>query len=221
MGSIASWPWQPWPPIVVVKKETRTRRQLAVVAERITRVVRGLWPDRNPLRRTLDRVEGALVGGVTIAFLAGAPFAAAAAWQATYSYGARRAHVQQAAWHRVPAVLLTSAPSTGDGYQATVRARWRAPDGRRRTGSIPAPPVARPGATVMLWVDATGRLTGPPLQPSQVQGQAVLAAVFATLGVGLLVLCAGQLAHYLLERRRLAAWDAEWRATGPQWTRRR
>jgi hypothetical protein len=139
---------------VVVKKETRMRRQLAVVAERITRVVRGLWPDRNPLRRTLDRVEGALVGRVAIAFLAGAPFAAAAAWQATYSYGARTAHVQQAAWHRVPAVLLTSVPSTGEGYQATVRARWRAPDGRRRTGPIPAPPVARPGVNYGLPLPA-------------------------------------------------------------------
>jgi hypothetical protein len=92
-------------------------------------VVRGLWPDRSLLRRTLDRVEGALVGEVTIAFLAGAPFAAAAAWQATYSYSAQTAHVQQAAWHRVPEVLLTSVPSTGDGYQETVRARWRARTG--------------------------------------------------------------------------------------------
>jgi hypothetical protein len=25
----------------------------------------------------------------------------------------------------------------------------------------------------------------------------------------------------VLGRRRLAAWDAEWRATGPQWTRQR
>jgi hypothetical protein len=30
------------------------------------------------------------------------------------------------------------------------------------------------------------------------------------------LLFAGQLTHYLLGRRRLAAWDAEWRATGPQ-----
>jgi hypothetical protein len=36
-----------------------------------------------------------------------------------------------------------------------------------------------------------------------------------------MLLAAGQLAHFLLGRRRLAAWDAEWRATGPQWTRQR
>jgi hypothetical protein len=44
----------------------------------------------------------------------------------------------------------------------------------------------------MVWADAADRLTGPPLQAPQVRGQAVL-----------------------------AAWDAEWRATGPQWTRQR
>jgi hypothetical protein len=37
----------------------------------------------------------------------------------------------------------------------------------------------------------------------------------------MIVLCAGQLARVALDRRRLAAWDAQWRATGPQWTRQR
>jgi hypothetical protein len=41
----------------------------------------------------------------------------------------------------------------------------------------------------------------------------------ASAGLGLLLLCAGMVAHSRLERRRLATWDAEWRVTGPQWTR--
>jgi len=72
-------------------------RRLAVVAARAMRVVRGLWPDRNPLRRRLDRVEGVVVGGLAVAFLAGAPLAAAAGGHLTYMYGARTAHTQQAA----------------------------------------------------------------------------------------------------------------------------
>jgi hypothetical protein len=51
--------------------KARMRRRLAVVAARATRVVRGLSPDRNPLRRTVDRVEGVLMGGLAVAFLAG------------------------------------------------------------------------------------------------------------------------------------------------------
>jgi hypothetical protein len=208
--------------MVAVKGKVRMRRRLAVVAARAMRVVRGLWPDRNPLRRTLDRVEGVVVGGLAVAFLAGAPLATVAAWHVAYGYGARAAYAQQMAWHQVPAVLLATASTSGyTGYQPEVRARWTAPDGARRTGKVPAPPGAWAGSTVRVWVGAAGRLTGPPLLPSQVTGQAFLAAVLAPILFGEVLLVAGQLAHYLLGRRRLAAWDAEWRATGPQWSRQR
>jgi hypothetical protein len=73
----------------------------------------------------------------------------------------------------------------------------------------------------MVWVDATGRPTDPPLRRYQVRGQAVLAAVLAPVVLGLILLCTGQLAHAMLTRRRLAAWEADWRATGPQWSRQR
>jgi hypothetical protein len=122
----------------------------------------------------------------------------------------------------VPAVLLADVSASWSGtYLPTVRAGWTSPDGRRHTGTVPASPGARAGSTVMVWADANGQLTGPPLQAVQVRGQAVLAAILAPIVLGEVLLCAGQLAHYLLGRRRLAAWDAEWRATGPQWTRQR
>jgi hypothetical protein len=70
-----------------------------------------------------------------------------------------------------------------------------------------------------MWVDAAGGLTGPPLQLLQVRDLAALAAIVAPVVLGLVLLWAGELAHYLLGRRRLAAWEADWRATGPQWTR--
>ena len=198
------------------------RRRLAVVAARAARAVRGLWPDRNPLRRTLDRVEAVVVGGLAVAFLAGAPLAAVVAGHAAYSIGSRTAHAQQAAWHQVPGVLLATAPASGYGrYQATVRARWTAPNGTRRTGTIAVPPGARAGRTVMVWVDTAGRLTGPPLQLSQVRGQAALATMLTPIAVGFILLCTGALVHAVLGRQRLAAWDADWQTTEPQWTRRR
>jgi len=49
---------------------------------------------------------------------------------------------------------------------------------------------------------------------ARVQDPALLAAVLAPMAVGLILLCIGQFAHYLLGWR-LAAWDADWRATGP------
>lgn len=46
-------------------------------------------------------------------------------------------------------------------------------------------------------------------------GSCTAATVLAPLATGVLLLCAGLLAHGVLQRRRLAAWDAEWPATGP------
>jgi len=192
-----------------------------VVAARAMRVVRGLWPDRNPLRRTLDRIEGVIVVGLAVVFLAGAPLAATAAGHLAYGAAAHAAHTQQAAWHQVPAVLLTSVPAGWWDYAPDVRALWRAPDGTRRTGTVPAPSDAKAGETVMVWVDAAGWPTSRPLQSYQVRGQAVLAAILAPVALGLILLCAGQLAHAGLTRRRLAAWEADWRATGPRWSRQR
>jgi hypothetical protein len=195
------------------------RRCLAAAAMRAVWVVGGLWPDRKPLWRAVDRVEAMAVAGLAIAFLAGAPVAALAAGHVAYSIGSRTASAQQAAWHRAPAVLLAAVPAAGyDDNQ--VPASWTAPDGTRHTGPVPAPPGTGAGRTVMVWMAADGQLTGTPLQFLQVWGLVVLATGLAPFAVGVIVLCAGQLAHLALDRRRLGAWDADWRATEPLWTRR-
>lgn len=197
--------------------------RLVVAVTQAVRAVRGLWPDRNPLRRTTDRVEAVIVGGLVVAFLAGAPLAAVAAGHAVYSAGSRTAHAQQATWRQVPAVLAATAPPAGyRQFQVTVGASWTAPDGTRHTGTILTAPGTRAGRAVMVWVDTAGRLTGhPPLRLSQVRGQVVLATVLTPLAVGFILLCSGLLAHTMLGRRRLAAWDVDWQVTEPQWTKGR
>jgi hypothetical protein len=67
-------------------------------------------------------------------------------------------------------------------------------------------------------IDASGRLTGPPLRPVQVLDRVVIAVVLIPVGLGIVLLATGMLADHLLERRRLAAWVADWQATGPRWT---
>ena len=197
------------------------RRHAAPRVKRHSRWVRRLWPDRNPLRRAADRMEAAIVAGLLAALVVGAPLAALAVGKWSYAVGSRVEHAQQSAWHQVPATLLTKAPYPGyTGYEAQVPARWTAPDGTRLSGGIPAPEGAKAGSTLLVWVDASGQLTGAPLRHDQVTGQAALAALLAALGVGMLVLCAGLVAHCRLERRRLAAWDSDWRVTEPRWTSR-
>ena len=56
---------------------------------------------------------------------------------------------------------------------------------------------------------------------SQVTGHVFLAVSLVMLATAFAVLGAGVLAHRALRRRRIRAWDAEWRAVAPQWTRPR
>jgi hypothetical protein len=190
---------------------------------RFGRLWRGLWPDHNPLRRASDRVEAAVAAGLLAAFLISAPLLAFVAGQHAYRMSLHAELAQRATWRPVPAVLLASAPVPAVCWCAVLvkplaPARWTAPDGTERTGRVLAPPGARSGSTLRVWVSRSGALTGPPLTSSQVVSRAALAAVTASMAVGIVLLGAGALTRWTLDRRRLAAWDAEWRATGPHWT---
>jgi hypothetical protein len=192
----------------------------AARAARFRRVIRLLWPDRNPVRRMTDRVEALILASLAVTFLAAAPLAVIATEHAVYGAAASKAEAERVAWHQVRAVLLENAAALGySGPEAP--ALWTSPGGARQTGMVATPAGARSGSTVQIWTDASGDQTGPPLTPTQVRGEAVVFAAFAPVVLGLLLLGAGVLAHVLLARRRLAGWEAEWRATGPQWTRQR
>jgi hypothetical protein len=188
------------------------------------RLVRGLRPDRNPLRRTADRIEAAVIAGLVTALLAGAPLAATSAGHWARASGLRTARQQEAAWHRVPAVLLQDQTTTidlGYAWQPKVPARWTAPDGSQHTGLVAVPSGARAGSTAIVWTDSTGQLTAPPLRHAQADSAAELYAVIAMAVLAAVLACAGVLTRRALDRRRLAAWEADWSATGPQWTSRR
>ncbi len=190
---------------------------------RITRMIRGWRPDSNPLRRRTDRAEGAIVAGLLALFLASAPLAALTAWHLTYAASLRTERTQQATRHQVPAILLADAPAPARQAhwplpEAQVLAQWTAPDGTPRTGKITVIVGTRAGTTVPVWADASGRLHSPPLQHVKVTSRALLAATLAPIMLGLLLLFAGWLARRVLDRRRLAGWDADWWVTGPQWT---
>jgi hypothetical protein len=186
------------------------------------RLLRGRRPDRNPLRRASDRAETLLFGVLVAVFLAGAPFAAHAAGSWTYAASIREAQTQQAALRQVPATVLQAAPpwSIGEGGAETL-ARWKAPDGQVRTGQIFVPSAAPAGSTVTVWVNQAGRLTDSPLQHSQVTGRTVMAQVFAVTALAVVLIIIGWAARWTLDRRRLAAWEAEWLASGPRWSPRR
>ena len=185
---------------------------------RLGRVLRGLWPDRNPLRRGSDRAETAVLGVLLAAFLAGAPFAARAAGSWTYATSVRQAHAQRAATHQVRATLLQAAPpwSVSEGG-AEAQARWKAPNGQVRTGQVFVLNGAAAGSTVVVWVNQAGQLTDSPLEVSQVVGRTNMARGLAVVALAVTLTAVGLAAYWALNRRRLARWDAEWMAAGSRW----
>lgn len=189
--------------------------------------LRGLLPDRNPLRRTSDRAESAIAALLLAGFLIGAPLIAVACGQWASGTALRMEKTEQATRHRVTAVLLADAPSPaqnayyGAPLLVAARARWTAPGGITRTGEIPASPGERAGSRVTIWVNASGRRTDPPLRNSDIAAQHTIVALLAPVALGLVLLAGWALARRALDRRRMAAWDADWQVTGPRWTSRR
>ena len=199
------------------------------------RTARGSWLgrvlrlhrlDRNPLRRWPDRAETAVLGLLIAAFAAGAPFAAHAAGSLTHAISATEQQSQGAALHQVPATLLQAAPNWGryadlPGAAPGTKARWRAPDGQVRTGLVDAPSGAAKGSIMMIWVSQAGQPADFPQQASQVVARAAFAEMLTVAGLALAAIIVGSVALRALDRRRMAAWDVDWLATGPCWTPRR
>ena len=178
-------------------------------------MVRGLWPDRNPLRRSSDRAEAGIIAGLAAAFLLGAPLIAVAVWQLALASTFTTADAEHAGWHPVPARLLAGAAQSY-GYDVTAPARWRAPDGTGRTGRIPVRSGTRSGATVTVWTGRTGQLARTPASPFEAELQACVTAGMAVPCWAVLLFCAGVVSRRLLDVRRLAAWDAGWEAMDPR-----
>lgn len=179
--------------------------------------------DHNPLRRRTDRLQTAIMAGLLAVFLAGAPLIVIAAGSWAHAGGLREQRAELS-WHQVPAVLLQSVPRDSafrhwSSVTYRVRARWTPPGGPARTGEVPAPPGGRAGSRVLVWAGRSGPVAGVPLARDQITGRVIAAAMLALAFLAAVVLGLARAARRLLDRRRLAAWEAAWRSTGPQWTK--
>ena len=190
----------------------------------LARCARRLGFDRNPLRRRTDRIEAAIRLATMILLLAAVPIAAIAVARQADHLAVRQAQAQQTAEHQVTAVLLQRAAATGvsDPYTSIqltyVLARWRPPGQPTRSGQVLATAGAAAGSTVTVWIDHSGAVTSPPPDHRTIASDVCIAAVVTCLVAILLVLGSNALAGRALDRRRLRAWDADWRATGPLWS---
>jgi len=194
---------------------------------RPARLARLMGLGRNPLRRRTDRIEALISAALLAVFLVGAPLFGTGLGQWVHQGGLSEQRAQQS-WHRTPAVLLATAPANPryafrQSWQSTVqvRARWSGPGGQPRWGVVAAPPGSRVGQLVQVWVDGSGRVTGPPLLGAELTRRVVGAEVLAPLALGVVLLFVGFAVRWLLNRRRLRDWEVGWASIGPRWTRHR
>jgi hypothetical protein len=187
--------------------------------QRLSRLLAG----RNPLRRPHDRIEGATILVLTAAFLATMMWAS--------FLGARLYQSQLAVAAQLRPATATLAQ---DGPRPDIRpvptghvlARWPGPGGREESGILEA--VTTPGISgavtgtrVLVWLNRLGQPVAPPPGRASMLLGAVLLALAVAAGIAAALLIPYGLCRLVLDRRRLAAWEAAWASTGPRWTSRR
>jgi hypothetical protein len=188
------------------------------------RLIRRLGRDSNPLRRRSDLIDAWLPVAAIAAFLAMCPLVlvVTGSWIRGDNAAARHA---QMSWHPVEAVLLRSVPGPemsdhgANTWQTWTPARWTA-GGRERTADVPAPAGSEAGSTVTVWLDRAGDVHLPPLTLAEA-GERVLEVRLSALAMlAVLLAVMTLLGRRILDRRRLAGWEAAWLSVGPTWSRR-
>lgn len=188
---------------------------------RLTSLARRLGIGHNPLRRTGDRAEIALLLTAVVLAVATLPVALSVGLTAQQHNLAVSA-TQTAARHPVTAVLTEEAPLIAAEYGGIggilVHASWHGPNGAEHTGIVPAAHGAAAGTRVQVWNDNAGNLVSPPVTPSQADARGMLTVVGLMAAVIAVLAALFAFARTRLERVRAAAWTADWQRTGPQWT---
>jgi len=186
-------------------------------------VARRLGLDHNPLRRRSDVIDGWLLPVTVVTFLLLGPLVAGLIGLRVHADNAAAQRAERS-WHQVPAVLLKAAPGPmmsdngANAWLVWTPARWVSGN-RTRTGIVPAPSGTRAGATVRVWLDRTGTLRVPPLTPARAEDRIVVAMAFALAALAVFLAGLALVTRGMLDRRRLAEWEAAWLSVGPQWSR--
>jgi hypothetical protein len=156
------------------------------------------------------------------AFLIGTPFAALATGAWVHGMARQAQLAQEASRTQVTAVVLsdTVPPAGGQDLAWQAQAQWRAPDGHEVTREVPVASDTVVGEKLHLWTDRTGDVATAPLTDSQVAGQTAIGEGLGVIASVVALILAGGLARWALNKRRMAAWEADWHATGPRWTTR-
>ncbi|MFI8521952.1 hypothetical protein ACIGEZ_29680 [Streptomyces sp. NPDC085481] len=195
------------------------------------RAATGLWRWRhNPLRRTTDLVEAWVAFAAAVLLCLAVPLAGWAAGVSANTTLQQAVRIQQQERTPTTATVLRTAErapaepgadrSGEERLRPAVVARWTAPDGTPRTGTVTTTRAqADPGDRFPLWTDRTGRAVTPPMHPETARVHALIAGITVALVVGVLVEVTRRLVVQRLVQRRYARLDRAWAQVGPDWGR--
>jgi hypothetical protein len=121
------------------------------------------------------------------------------------------------------ATLLKSAPLIASPYDsgAPVRllATWEDRWGMERTGLVTAPQGSPRGSVLPIWIDRSGAsVPGPTTSGDALALAGITTGLIISGGVAALAVVWAVLRHVLMAYN-CAAWEQEWRAVAPLWSR--
>ncbi|MBF6174749.1 Rv1733c family protein [Nocardia blacklockiae] len=173
---------------------------------------------RNPMLRPVDRLEGWIRLLAIVVVLLAVP-ASVPVGLAGYRAAVVRIEADNAAKAVVPAVISDDpvrVPATSRVNMDRMQARVRWSDGGRAgEATVDVAGTARRGDRIELWVGADGRPTTDPVPIDAAVGQGIGIGLLALSGVAAACGVSVWITAWVLNRRRSAAWEHEWREVSP------
>ena len=171
------------------------------------------WPvllrlaGRDPLVRTIDRIEAlVLVLAVAVSLIA-APIAAAVG-TAVYD-SSRHIYAVQAHTRHTVAATVTDVPASQQILRTgttTVSARWAAA-GAEHTGTVEAQSTATTGDTLEIWVDTNGAQVPAPAPTSRAAAEAAMGALVIWICVAAIATTLFTVTRAVCDRIRFTRWQ--------------
>jgi len=171
------------------------------------------WPvllrlaGRDPLVRTIDRIEALVLVLAVAASLIAAPIAAAVG-TAVYD-SSRQIYAEQADTRHTVAATITGAPASQQILRTgttTVSARWTAA-GAEHTGTVNAPSTAKAGDTLEIWVDDNGTQVPEPAPTSRAATEAAMGAMVIWICAAAIAATLFTLTRAVCDRIRFTRWQ--------------
>ena len=171
------------------------------------------WPilvrllGRDPLVRTIDRVEAAVLVVAVVVSMLCAPIAAAVGTAVHDSN--RQLYAEQAHSRQSVAATVTGDPASQQILRITTMtapARW-AVAGAVHTGTVKVPSTVNPGDSIAIWVDDNGAQVPAPSPTSRAAAEAVAAAVAIWVSMIAAAATLVGITRAVCDRMRFAGWQ--------------